>query len=408
MAISSSDLRFFAAQFANDESYGGGLMSANIVQDNVSKNVFPLYGESDAANGRLQLRKLYAAVLSANDDTLINAAVDLWTPPTDAEVDVLMFRQGDQTTVRSEAAAALAKFPFRVGAISGGVIGSGGNPLTLSGATLPAVGDKILLGLPTSLVVDGMPITVTGVVKVTAVSGGSVTVDYGTGGAVPSTVWYSIDASTLAPRVHGPAAIASAASASATSIQVSRVDGRVVPNLTPYPTTPNGIDSSGLRLTRGTVPIFRPGDAVVIRNAAGTTSELASVVSINYVTNTLQLAAPLANSYSSGFVTSLMSLGDLRAEVGSVFSQQTWTRVFSSSIIGSPISANYNLGSGSITVTNEGAETERWAFVFTSATDFKLIGETIGQIASGSIGTAFAPLNPRAGRCHKTRRRLAG
>ncbi|MGM3125389.1 hypothetical protein, partial [Bacillus cereus group sp. BC257] len=84
----------------------------------------------------------------------------------------------------------------------------------------------------------------------------------------------------------------------------------------------------------------------------------------------------------------------LQAQAGSSFSQQTWTRTFSDSLIGNPIGANYNRTAYPITVTNEGAETERWALVFTNATDFRLIGETLGQIAAGSIATNFSPLNP--------------
>ena len=75
MTILSTDLVFFEALTQNDESYGGGAMSANVVQDGVSANVFPLIGEADANIGRVQLRKVYAAVLSANTDMLINAGV---------------------------------------------------------------------------------------------------------------------------------------------------------------------------------------------------------------------------------------------------------------------------------------------------------------------------------------------
>ena len=74
MTILSADMRFFAAQYPTDDAYGGGPMSANIVQDGVSANVFPLIGPSDANIGRVLLRKCYAAVLSANTDLLINAA----------------------------------------------------------------------------------------------------------------------------------------------------------------------------------------------------------------------------------------------------------------------------------------------------------------------------------------------
>ena len=396
MAILSADLRFFAAQFPTDDAYGGGPMSGNIVQDNVSANVFPLIGESDAAVGRLQMRKVYAAVLSANTDQLINAAVNVWTPPTDADVDVLQFKWGDSKTVRSEAVAALAKFPFRAGPNVGTVSGSG-TTRTVSNVAALSVGKKVLLGTPTSIVTDTLlPMDVANVATVTAIAGSDVTFSFGPfPGSETITQWRDIDVHPSAPLVCGAATIAANVSSGASAIQVGRVDGRVIPDTTPYPSAPQGIASSGLALTNGTVPIFRPGGLVLIRDSSGSTTEIALVSSINYVTNTLTLSAPLTNSYTTtGRVTSLLGLGDLQAQAGSSFSQQTWTRVFSDALIGNPISANYNRTAGVIAVTNEGAETERWAFVFTTATDFKLIGETLGQIATGAVGTAFSPINP--------------
>ena len=44
--------------------------------------------------------------------------------------------------------------------------------------------------------------------------------------------------------------------------------------------------------------------------------------------------------------------------------------------IGGGISANYNDALYPITVTNKGAIQERWALVFTSASAFRVIGET--------------------------------
>src|SRR5690606_13833604 len=162
-----------------------------------------------------------------------------------------------------------------------------------------------------------------------------------------------------------------------------------------YPLAPPGISSAGLRLLGGMVPIFRVGELVQVRNAAGTVSELALVSHIDYDAGQLVFASNLTNAFASGSrVSSLVSLGDLQASAGSSFSQQTWTRVFSDSLIGNAISANYNRTAGDILVTNEGAETERWAIVFTNATDFRLIGERFGQIAAGDTSVNFLPLNP--------------
>lgn len=394
MTILSAELRFFAAQYPTDDPYGGGPMSADLVQDGVSANVFPLIGPTDAAIGRLQLRKAYAAVLSANTDMLINSAVHVRTPPVDPQVDVLLFAWGDALTTRTEAAAALAKFPYKVGSPNGAVSGSGPT-YTLTG-TMPAVGDRLILGVGGIIGGDPeMPLTLTWVATVASVSGSNVTLWPTPAAGVAINTWYSVEPTARAPRCCGEADVAVAVSASDMSVALMRLEGQVVPNITPYPTSPNGIASAALKLLGGRVPLFRVGELVQIRNAAGTTSEMAQVTRIDYDGSMLEFAAPLTNSYAVGSrVSSLVDLGELQAVAGSSFSQQTWTRVFSDTIIGNPIGANYNRTAAAITVTNEGAETERWAIVFTSATDFKLIGERFGQIATGSTASDFLPTNP--------------
>lgn len=386
MAINPADMIFFEAQFANDETYGGGPMSGNVVQDGVSKNVFPLIGELDAALGRTQLRKVYAAVVSASGDELLNASVGVWTPPDDSNVDVVAFTFGGTATTRAEAVAAIAVRPYVSSGAGGGVNPESGEPShvrRVSGASTLQPGERVLVGDFIATVVSVVP------------SGESYIatfVDDPRFDALPGiSSWARVTPNPAVPRAVGVAAITSAAAASATTIAVSRVDGRVVPNLTPYPTAPNGINSSQLAMMLGQVSIIRPGDLAVVHNAGGTVSELVQVTSINYLTNTLTLAAPLANAYADGYVSTLAPLGDLRCELGAGFAQQTWTRVFSDALIGSPISASY---SGAVTLTNDGTETERWAIVFTSATDFKLIGETRGQIATGTTTADFMPLNP--------------
>src|SRR5699024_1645176 len=50
-----------------------------------------------------------------------------------------------------------------------------------------------------------------------------------------------------------------------------------------------------------------------------------------------------------------------------------------------------------IVVTNRDAIEERWALVFTSATAFNIIGQTVGQIGTGTTSTLTAPINPMTG-----------
>lgn len=391
MAILSADLKFFASQRYVDESYGGGRMSATLVQDGVGNNVFPNIAEADHVAGRVQMRKVYAAVLSANDDTLITAGIDLTTLPTDSNVDVVAFAWGDHNTTRDQAAAALAKFPYVASGLAGGDYNTGTGEFTTG---VPVAGARIVIGSPVlgGIVINsefGDFINPKGVFDIQSTSP-SVTLSPAPTTDTVGGKWAGVSPSPHAPRCVAVATLT--AGSSGDTIDVDRIDVRVIPNVTPYPAAPNGLASKDLKPARGLVPIFRPGDKCILRN--GATVELALIESIDY-RGSITFAAALTNSFPTGSkVCAIVDLGDMQASVGIVFEQQAWTRIFSDSLIGGAPDAAYNLTSFPIAVQNIGAETERWAIVFTSSTAFKLIGESFGQIATGSTATDFAPLNP--------------
>ena len=111
--------------------------------------------------------------------------------------------------------------------------------------------------------------------------------------------------------------------------------------------------------------------------------------------NRITLNRALTKAFPSGtLASSVLLLGDLQASVGGAFSQGTWTDVWSDSRIGSAIAAQYQQVANPIVVSNVGAVTERWALIFTSSTAYRVVGETLGQIATGDINTDLAPVNP--------------
>ena len=391
MTILSTDLRFFAAQYPTDEAYGGGLMSSNLVQDGVASNVFPVASEIDMNLGAVQLRKVYAAVLSENTDMLVGASVNVYTPPSDPNYEFAIFKWGDKRTTRAEAAAALAAFPYVIGSGGGSVSGSS-NPYTLTGGAALQVGDRILVG--TSLGTGAG--LVSAVAKIEAIAGSSFTLSlYYLSGSPSFDSWVPAIHNPAAAKLCAPAETTDAVVATDTVIPLSRLEAQVIPALPTYPLAPRGLSGSGLQFSEGLAPIFRAGDIVLVRNIAGTVSELVAVDRVDFQNGTIELLYPLENGYAAGsIVTPVVDLSDMQAQVGISFSQQTWTRTFSDALIGSPIGANFDIASNPIEVINEGTETERWAIVFSSATDFRLIGETFGQIASGTITTDFSPINP--------------
>jgi len=117
------------------------------------------------------------------------------------------------------------------------------------------------------------------------------------------------------------------------------------------------------------------------------------------IDGTLKLIQPLEHDYDTDFtyVSSALLMGDLQARVYNVFDQKNWTGEWSDERIGDPCTANYNLVDYPIEITNKGAIQERWAIIFTSETAFKVVGETVGQIATGFTTEDCAPINPATG-----------
>jgi len=124
------------------------------------------------------------------------------------------------------------------------------------------------------------------------------------------------------------------------------------------------------------------------------------------IDGTVTIAQPLTRNYSASnaLVSSALVRGDVAARVANVFSQQTWTNVWSDELIGNPPTsgAAYDVIAFPIEVVNAACITQRWRIQFTSASAFNLVGEDLGVIASGTTGTDFAPVNPVTGQPYLT------
>lgn len=120
---------------------------------------------------------------------------------------------------------------------------------------------------------------------------------------------------------------------------------------------------------------------------------MATDVQINGV---IQLNRPVTHNYVAGdaMVSSALIIGDMQARVHNIFSQQSWTTEWSDEMIGNPTTAQYNDILFPIVTSNRGAIQERWAIIFTSSTNFRVVGEESGQIAEGSVNAPCAPINP--------------
>lgn len=123
---------------------------------------------------------------------------------------------------------------------------------------------------------------------------------------------------------------------------------------------------------------------------------LASEVQIN---GTIRATRPLTHEFPvpGSYVSSALVVGDRHARVSAFYDQATWTNVWSDDLIGTSATSTFNNAAFPPVVTNVGAVTERWALVFTNTTTFNIIGEHVGQIASGVVTDNAAPINPATG-----------
>jgi hypothetical protein len=102
-------------------------------------------------------------------------------------------------------------------------------------------------------------------------------------------------------------------------------------------------------------------------------------------------------------VSSALIVGDMQARYSNLFEQSSWTGVWSDTLIGSQPTASYNDAIFPVEVDNAGAIQERWALIFTSTTQVRVVGENVGQIAEGqSISNPISLNNPATGRPYFT------
>lgn len=95
------------------------------------------------------------------------------------------------------------------------------------------------------------------------------------------------------------------------------------------------------------------------------------------------------------YVSSALEASDRRARVSLQFAQKSWVdNLFADAPTGAIPAAKYDDGTSPIEITNAGGSTERWVLEFTSPSQFRVIGEHVGVIATGDINTVCAPTNP--------------
>ncbi len=121
-----------------------------------------------------------------------------------------------------------------------------------------------------------------------------------------------------------------------------------------------------------------------------------AVISDVQITGELALSQPLSHDFPliGTLVANAIIYGDLFARTSIPFDQKTWTDEWSDQLIGSDTVAQYNNSGFPIDTDNASTIQEDWVIIFTSATLFNVIGRNVGQIATGNTSSNTAPINP--------------
>lgn len=162
--------------------------------------------------------------------------------------------------------------------------------------------------------------------------------------------------------------------------------------------------NSNARVATGQYTADLDAGTVTLTDATGLTGPIRvehriedmALISDVQINGQMTFTRPLTHDYpalTTG-VSSALVIGDMQARATKPFDQQAWTGEWSDGLIGNPTTAEYNSTTYPVVVDNIGAIQERWALIFTSPTEVRVVGESVGQIATLPIAAEIAPINP--------------
>ncbi len=103
MAILASDIKLLKSERMRDTADGGGRQTGNEIVSGAIGNIFPKISRLDAAYGRVNLRKVYLAVRTANNDVYAGAHGIVSAPPANGRVGCVLFSTGSAFDMRDQA-----------------------------------------------------------------------------------------------------------------------------------------------------------------------------------------------------------------------------------------------------------------------------------------------------------------
>lgn len=110
MTINVDDVKLLKSQRLTDEEDGGGRATGQAVIDGEENNLFSDISRLDRTLGRINLRKVFAGVMTQNNDPYLGAHAMVTERPADPRVSVLLFKTDSQTDQRAAARAAIESY----------------------------------------------------------------------------------------------------------------------------------------------------------------------------------------------------------------------------------------------------------------------------------------------------------
>lgn len=160
MTISASDIKIFASERMTDNPDGGGRRTATAVTDGAVGAIFPKVSRADAVRGRVNLRKIYPGVDTADLDVYAGAMFALTEAPANARIAISHFSTASDFDTRAQARDRVESY----------VIAGPESRMTLYGRQLVGQGAILVYQRPEAPIVD-----VGTVLCLSAESGGTVT-----------------------------------------------------------------------------------------------------------------------------------------------------------------------------------------------------------------------------------------
>ncbi len=103
MTILSSDIRLLESERMTDTTDGGGRRTNRVIPDGVAGNIFPKVSRVDSVYGRVNLRKIYPHINTANLDVYAGAHFVITDAPDNDRIGVLAFSTGSDFDLRTAA-----------------------------------------------------------------------------------------------------------------------------------------------------------------------------------------------------------------------------------------------------------------------------------------------------------------